>query len=186
MNDLAEKFSEVLNAEIKLSFCNLLEPDGTCPYDFWSHERKKAWLRGRTCLESFNLQEKASNLSFPHPELSLSHSMEWAVAVQCKNFEGVGVDLQLGGEFKQGIEKFFLREKSNELFEVDDLRKWWTVKEACYKANPMNKGTVLNDYNVESNGVIVWKGKEGSYKFLVHSERFQSGWISVALNLGLS
>lgn len=124
--------------------------------------RREDWLRGRAALKRLlallGLPADTSLLAFPHARLSLTHSAGVAVAVALPGSPaaaGIGVDYEARRAMKAGTERFFLaaaeRARAGALREGDLLRLW-TVKEALFKADPLNRsagGRYLSGYVVE-------------------------------------
>lgn len=119
--------------------------------------RVGSWLRGRAALKRLltRLGEEpdTSTVSFPHPQLSLSHSGSHAVAVgvQAAGVQGIGVDLELARLPQEATARFFLTcEERQTLADLSGatLLRLWTVKEALFKADPHNRDRGLLDYRV--------------------------------------
>lgn len=124
--------------------------------------RREDWLRGRAALKRLlallGLPADTSLISFPHARLSLTHSAGVAVAAALPGAPaaaGIGVDYEARRAMKAGTERFFLaaseRGRAAALLEPDLLRLW-TVKEALFKADPLNRsagGRYLSGYVVE-------------------------------------
>ena len=116
--------------------------------------RKKSWVRGRKALkmvlQSLGLSLDTSQLCWPHPFLSLSHSGKIAIAVA--SFEpslGIGIDLECYRHIPKGALDYYLSaaEAQSVASNADALRLW-TVKEAIFKADPNNEHTLLSSYEV--------------------------------------
>lgn len=116
-----------------------------------SVERRRQWLLGRTALHQLlPAGTDTGGLTFPHPQLSISHTDEVAFAVQVEHVVGTGVDVELTARRPDPRSaRFFLRadERPSELSAAELLRLW-TVKEALFKATPDNADLVLLDYRL--------------------------------------
>jgi 4'-phosphopantetheinyl transferase EntD len=122
--------------------------------------RRRSWLTGRAALKrllaKLERDQDTAKLSFPHRELSLSHSGETAVAVAVgSNAGGVGVDIELSRPVRPAMARFFLREGEqdyvNELTGSEkerELLRLWTVKEALFKSDLNNASRGVMNYRV--------------------------------------
>lgn len=124
-------------------------------------ERRLHWRRGRAALKQvlahMRMPSETSDLVFPHPRLSLSHSADYALAVgTADELSGLGVDLEFGRGPRREAAHLFMDE--NELAtwlqlprtrQAAYLLRLWCIKEAAFKANPHNRTTVLSDYTLE-------------------------------------
>jgi 4'-phosphopantetheinyl transferase EntD len=124
-------------------------------------ERRRHWWLGRSALKQvlaqLGLSLDTSELAFPHPWLSLSHSGDHALAVGTPDrVSGLGIDLELGRGPCREAALLFLGEQERlawqrvpEVQQALLLRRLWCIKEAAFKANPHNGNTVLADYALE-------------------------------------
>jgi 4'-phosphopantetheinyl transferase EntD len=125
--------------------------------------RKRTWLTARRALRhglaAAGLPGDTSAYRFPHRVASLSHSAELAVAAVLVADPGaavgVGVDVELDRTPDVRTAQFFLTEAEQAWLDTvpGDVRpaalvRLWTVKEALFKADPGNAGTVLRDYGL--------------------------------------
>ena len=145
---------------------------------FGDTARAASWLRGRAALERLlerltSEQESGSSgdaripsapgVRFPHPFLSLTHTRDWAIAAGTIPGAalGIGVDLELRTGMREGAERFFLgAEETRRLLAMpaeargEERVRLWTVKEALFKANPANQGTLLGHCLLEDPGAV--------------------------------
>lgn len=178
---------------------------------FGDPARAASWRRGRAALEALleRLRREweggayagpgagAEPVRFPHPFLSLTHTGDWAIAAGTRPGAalGIGVDLELRTGMKDGAERFFLGpEETRWLLAQDDPAargrervRLWTVKEALYKANPANPGTLLGHYLLEdpaaTAGAARWKGDDGQRLFRYACVDVDPGALTVAVCL---
>jgi 4'-phosphopantetheinyl transferase EntD len=156
--------------------------------------RRESWLRGRAALkrlqEAIGGPEDTSRLKFPHPQVSLTHSENWAVAIGAVSGKtiGIGVDLEVRASPKAETARRFLN--ASELVwlrRMDEeerprlLHRLWTVKEATFKADPENAGKTLRDYALADPGYVAGKARRGDRVFLYSSFEVPEGWLSVAV-----
>lgn len=155
--------------------------------------RLDGWLRGRAALkelcERFGLERDTSRLCFPHPRLSLTHGGAWAVAAglaseaDLERVAGVGVDLELDRPLSHEHARFFLTERERRLVtDAAERLRLWTVKEALFKADPDNHGTVVGSYeSTEPGGHEGVAFSKGGRIFDYASHRVLGGWLTVAV-----
>jgi len=145
-----------------------LGPRGVPPRKFGSPERRMEWAEGRRCLLSLRdlLGEQGADLN--KIRSSLSHSDDSVVAVACAPIEveakvaaegesetllnplplKVGVDLEPANRtFHHGVPERIMQAEEAK-FDLEFLG-FWVIKEACYKANPESRGTVMAHYFVD-------------------------------------
>ena len=122
------------------------------PPEFSNEARKRSWLHSRTvllaCLD--DVLSRGADPSRLH--LSLSHSVDAAIAVACEALE-VGVDLELcSRSISEAVQKrfYFEDEKRLGLSPVEV----WTVKEAAFKAHPHRPGMVISDFEIFEPGRV--------------------------------
>lgn len=169
--ELAARAREALGMEIAFAVARdplpreSLSPAESARLDgFGLPGRREDWLRGRAALKRLlarlGLPADTSLLAFPHARLSLTHSAGVAVAAALPGSPaaaGIGVDYEARRAMKAGTERFFLappeRERARAAALRDrDLLRLWTVKEALFKADPLNRsggGRYLSGYVVE-------------------------------------
>lgn len=113
------------------------------PDDFaqWAPSQRTSWASSRKCLVDLLLSEASQTL-----HVSLSHTQQASVALCCES-AAVGVDLEATDrEISQGVfEKLSLEaERKINLLPIE----LWTLKEACFKADPENLHSVLSNYEI--------------------------------------
>lgn len=106
------------------------------------------WLGSRTCLLEAS---EAIGRSGPELALSVSHTKGASAAVVARAAEvaGAGVDLE---DFARPVSDAALARFSPSAergFALERIEVW-SVKEACYKADPGNADTKLRHYAIES------------------------------------
>ncbi|MEV6315609.1 4'-phosphopantetheinyl transferase superfamily protein [Streptomyces sp. NPDC051776] len=123
-------------------------------------QRRRQWLVARHALRVLlgllGRPRDVSRYAFPHPGLSLTHTDHDAVAAAAFGpvTRGVGVDLEpVRTEARLSAARFFLSEPEQNWLAglTPDVRaaeyvRLWTVKEAVFKSDPANSGTLLRDY----------------------------------------
>ena len=134
-----------------------------------AERRRESWLRGRAALKALLGDIDTSTLSFPHPELSLTHTEDIAVAVACEGAGGVGVDLEVRPPSERAARRFLSEEEFAASGGPDGWLRFWTVKEACFKADLGNKGRTILEYSPQDP------------RFRHASVRVFGGWLTVAL-----
>ncbi len=159
--------------------------------------RRESWLKGRSALKRLLLRlgerDDTSEVRFPHPRFSLTHSGRYAVAIgtDSDRLGGIGIDLEVGRSPHPDSARFFLtpeeRDWLNRQRESDrpaHLLRLWTVKESLFKADPGNDETGLPDYRMKDPGA--WRGTA----FVRHGREIEmhyasypcgEGWISIAI-----
>lgn len=145
-----------------------------------SPERQAQWLRGRAALRAVMMRMSrfphTASLRFPHPELSLTHTGEVAIAVGVEGAEGVGVDLETRTPSDRAALRFLSpRERGG------DARRLWTVKEACFKADPENAGATVSQFEIADPSAPVGRAGRDGRSFLYASTEAFHGWLTVAL-----
>jgi 4'-phosphopantetheinyl transferase EntD len=131
--------------------------------------RRESWLRGRAALKRLLGNVDTSRLRFPHPEISLTHTADVAVAVSCKGARGTGVDLEIRPPSERAARRFLSDLEFAAAAGPDDWLLLWTVKEACFKADLRNAGRTVVDYAVKD------------LRFRHASVRAFGGWLTVAV-----
>ncbi|MBW3575221.1 MAG: 4'-phosphopantetheinyl transferase superfamily protein [Actinobacteria bacterium] len=122
--------------------------------------RRQDWLTGRAALKALlPATADTSTMSFPHRNLSLTHSCGVAVAVGIEAdadddhsvVAGAGVDHEPWRSTDPRMARFFLHphERSTPL----GLLRAWTVKEALYKAVVANHRSTLLDIVLDDAAV---------------------------------
>lgn len=123
--------------------------------------RERSWLLGRRALESLHADVGAradsGALEFPNSRFSLTHSAGVALAVADTSGKlgGIGIDLEVGTRIQPAAARFFLTEREQDWVQREPLwrrahhlLRLWCIKEAVFKANPTNPGTLLGDHEV--------------------------------------
>ncbi len=164
--------------------------------------RQHTWLMGRSALKTLmrrlNAGDDTAALTFPHTRFSLAHTDEAAVAVAtlARQGLGIGVDVERADRRPQErAARFFLSTAEQKwlaaLPAADQplaLLRLWTVKEALYKANPDNAGTVLNEYETHNPGAdagtarILLPGSMWLFRYATFA--FADAVVSIALTIG--
>jgi 4'-phosphopantetheinyl transferase EntD len=162
--------------------------------------RRAAWLAGRLALrrvlERLGQAPDTAGLSFPSARLSLSHAGSTAVAVATDDLHaaGVGVDVEPARPSDQRIARFFLQPDEQAWLAGQapaareaHLTRLWTVKEAAYKANLRNAGTVLAQYRLADPQA--WRGTalapvRPTTHIRYRSLELDGGYITVAATKG--
>lgn len=209
--ELEVHFSKVLGKRIMLSICReALEPAELTPFERtryaeMKHEhRKLSWLRGRKALRLIcrksgldSLDPTEAVIQMPHPQLSLSHSGEFAIAAACNEKTGIGVDLELERPVKHGMSRFFLSEREtnfvNSLEECeqnDNMLRLWTVKESLFKSDLNNSGKTVLKYELVDAALLTGlastdtKCGESKLQFKYASKKLDKYWLSIAVPHG--
>ena len=124
--------------------------------------RRASWLAGRAALKrvlaSLGESTDTSELAFPHARLSLTHSGGHAVALGVPRhvrIMGIGIDFEALKYLPPKGDRFFLTATECDWIgsatlacQARERLRLWTVKEALFKANPKNDGTLLMDYRL--------------------------------------
>lgn len=123
--------------------------------------RANSWLLGRKALETLRTEVDGCTdidaLEFPNTRFSLTHSADVALAVADTSGKlgGIGVDLEVDTRIQPAAARFFLTEREQDWVQRQPaerrshhLLRLWCVKEAVFKANPGNSGTVLGDHEL--------------------------------------
>jgi phosphopantetheinyl transferase len=203
-------FQQKLNLPFQIYLTNILCPKDLLTEaekgileSFNSNIRKQNWLLGRQAIKQViqklinsNLSDSAyspdtSKIKFPCSWLSLSHSGNIAVSVALPNtikLKGLGLDLQLNKFPTTGTEKYFSRPQEKQYFnnlpEKDEAKKrclLWTIKEACYKANPKNQNTYLAEYEILNFEAGLGLAQREEYQFNFASLALPNGYLSLAI-----
>jgi len=136
------------------------------------------WLLGRAALKTLLGIDDTSSLAFPNRSVSLTHSGGVAVAARCDGSQaGLGVDLEAWQAIDGRTARLYLHPH-----EQGDLLRLWTVKEALFKATPVNGDAVFLDYEVENPDALggVARDRHGrTFEYLSH--RRPEGWLTLAV-----
>ena len=124
--------------------------------------RRDSWLKGRAALKQLLAYKReepdTSALAFPNRRFSLTHSGEYAVALDVGEARvvGTGIDLEFNRPIRPEAAKFYLNPHEEswvmdmpETARAMHLLRLWTVKEALFKSDPQNQVTGLLDYSIE-------------------------------------
>lgn len=134
--------------------------------------RAASWLLGRTALK--RLREKVDgrsdvdDLEFPSPQFSLTHSSDVALAVADASGQlaGIGIDLEMDTIIRPEAARFFLTGRERQWLDEQASDRWrhhvlrlWCLKEALYKSNPDNAGTILGDCELLDPAAVIGKAR---------------------------
>jgi phosphopantetheinyl transferase len=169
--------------------------------DEWEHaHRRLEWLIGRhalrAALQAAGLPADTSRLSFPHVQISLSHSPGIAIAIaidrSCgEGVAGVGVDFERERPLSPDLLRMFTTRHETALLRDSsdaDVLRLWTIKEAVFKACPRNAGLLLTNFEVTGlspDGAGCAVLRPNLARFATFSRRHAAGWLSVALCMEL-
>lgn len=154
-----------------------LAPGERAALDRLKHERRRdTWLRGRAALKALLDGADTTPLRFPHPELSLTHTEDVAVAVACEGAAGVGVDLEVRHPSERAARRFLSAAEFAATAGPDDWLRLWTVKEACFKADLDNAGRTVMEFSVDGPHAA-----RGRRRFRHASIQVFGGWLTVAV-----
>ena len=134
-----------------------------------AERRRQSWLRGRAALKALLGDVDTSALRFPHPEISLTHTEDVAVAVACAGAQGVGVDLEVRPPSERAARRFLSAAEFDASGGPDGWLRLWTIKEARFKADLRNKGRTILEYAVDDP------------RFRHASIPVFGGWLTVAV-----
>ena len=158
--------------------------------------RRNEWLIGRAAVRAASaaagITIDRSLLSPPHARLSLSHApgMSMAVAVEASRAggdHGLGIDFERSRPMPRELTRLFATGREMTISRHasdDDLIRLWTIKEAVFKACPLNDDLWLTDLevqNLSSDGFGQAVKLSGGARFATFSHRYELGWVSVAL-----
>lgn len=162
-----------------------------------SSRRAIEWANGRRALArvlkrlKLGSRMQARGLQFPHPQLSLSHSQNLAIAVGVElPFVGVGVDFEFNRPVNPRAAKLFLSENERRRLQLPTsatLLQMWTVKEALFKSDPNNGENWILRYETKTPRRCVGLARKqsglGGCRFQYASFAAEDGVISVAVCL---
>jgi 4'-phosphopantetheinyl transferase EntD len=159
---------------------------------FGAASRREDWLRGRHALKDLlaelALPEDTSALRLPHARVSLTHSGGVAIAIgtPTEAVSGIGVDLEIAREPREGTEKFFLAARERRWLDACPLDarprerlRLWTLKEALFKADPGNADRRYGDYELADPAAH--RGACGPARYACFVT--ESGFLSAAARL---
>jgi acyl carrier protein len=166
---------------------------------------RQQWLTSRHALRVLlgllGLPRDTTEISFPHPRLSLAHASHGAIAAGTIGpwAAGFGVDYETDRPVDPRTARFFLNEAELAWLALvpwadraaQQLRLW-TVKEAVFKADLANGDAMLSDYSVcdyspqpADEGTAGWASRRvAGQLFGYTSARFKGGHLSVAAARG--
>ena len=123
--------------------------------------RAMSWLLGRAALKNLRIEvdgrDDLDDLEFPNGRYSLSHSSNVALAVgdASGGLAGIGIDLEVDTTIHPDAARFFLTAVEQRWLHAQAVERWshhllrlWCIKEALYKSNPGNSGTLLGDHEL--------------------------------------
>lgn len=155
---LACVFGEQLGVDLRFDVARLEGHDDSGELDP-GRMRAVSWRLGRDALRALctEMEDRTDveDLAFPNPRYSLSHSREAALALAdaSASLDGIGVDVEIDRTLRPQAARFFLSDREQRCLQTLDparrsrhLLRLWCVKEAVFKANPDNHGTLLGDY----------------------------------------
>lgn len=165
---------------------------------FLSEVRQSEWMLGRRLLKHLlnllNRNDTTDNLSFPHPQLSLTHSENAAFAVGTNaGIDGLGIDYERVRAVKPQTGKWFLTDRElswlmnlPETTRPFHIIRLWTVKEAAYKSYPGNAHVTFREFeinNPESDVTTVFVTRNKT--FIENVSCFvDGGYLSICVNRG--
>ena len=157
-------------------------------------DRILAYRRGRSALslllDRLGRSEDPGGIAFPHPEFSLSHTADLAVAAALPGGQGIGVDLEAPGRRvpEKGL-RFFLDPRERLHHAGSDSETWlrlWTLKEALYKAHPANEALTLSVFSLDDPGAWLGTASGAGEVFRYGSWRVEAGWLALAVRTSRS
>ncbi|GGK74811.1 phosphopantetheine-binding protein [Mangrovihabitans endophyticus] len=161
--------------------------------------RRRAWLTGRHALRRALVwtgrPADTSRVTFPHDAVSLSYSGAIAVVAATDGaVAGIGVDVETGPPPDIETARVFLRDGELRMLrrlppprQPGALLRWWTVKEALFKADPDNHLGGLRRYVLGTppggGGVARRAAGRCGAGLSYRSFALRRGYLSVALAL---
>lgn len=155
-----------------------------------AHEmRQREWAEGRWCeLAIRNHLEGCGDV-----RTSVSHTGGWVAAVGAASFDpslkGVGVDLERRDRRVSGAMRSRLLTPGEMQLSLTVLEAW-VLKEASFKAQPGNRGTVLSDYLIsewdttEGTGKVTCAVPQNKGEIRVILKKSESWLLAMALCVG--
>lgn len=141
--------------------------------------RVQEWAESRLCL--IDVIEKLMKQGAKPSEilLSISHTAQATLAVaslRSAELTGIGVDLESSDRkiSPRAAASFQFAEEKPWMSALTSLH-FWVIKEACYKANPKNKDTIIADYRITEYDALRKTGKVSNLKDLSSTFFFQ--WL---------
>lgn len=137
------------------------------------HEKDES-LRARKVISEL----RGDQVSFPHREVSISHSQGEVVVGQMLGAKGFGVDCEVLREFDPKVAKVFLTSSEVKRFNPEskeEVLRLWVLKEAIFKADLNNSGKVLRDYEIKTLDSIEDRLSHGPGKWMCQGVAEQNG-----------
>ena len=139
------------------------------------------------------IQIDTTKLPVPHPCLSLTHSVDLAIAVASVDISsGLGIDLESNREVRAATTRFYLNETEHKQISSitspipnDDLLRLWTAKESLFKSDLKNKDMTILKYAMEDarkltgSASIQINGEMRHFKYA--SKKFDQHWLTVSI-----
>jgi hypothetical protein len=162
-----------LTAEQKQKYAEITDPT-----------RRKEWSESRRCnwlLETFSFQSRAHSKADAKSEAG-HLVVAWGLSDPSDVVQGIGIDVELRTRSISDtmVERFSLPNERKLGLSGLEL---WTVKEALFKANPANQGSVVTDYQVltrDSSGIGQGQGPQAE-KYLYKTFSLGPWQITLAL-----
>lgn len=189
-----ERLSSLLGVPLVMEFSFSRNADTA---DDAHNRRAIEWANGRCAMARvlkrlrLGSHVQARGLRFPHPQFSLSHSQDLAIAVGVKvPFVGVGMDFEFNRPVNPRAAKLFLSENEQRRLPLPTsttLLQMWTVKEALFKSDPNNGENWILRYETKTPRRHVGMARKqsgfGGCRFQYASFAAEDGVISVAVCL---
>jgi hypothetical protein len=138
--DLSEEEVVRLTPDQKLKFSKIIDPTRK---NEWSESRRCHWLLERFRFKSLSHSKADGKSDSAHIVLA------WGLNDPSEMVQGVGIDVELRSRA--------ISDATSERFSSADERRLgitglelWTAKEASFKANPKNEGTIVAQYQILS------------------------------------
>lgn len=151
-----------LSSDQKKTWSSLREP-----------QRRLEWSEGRRCEWEFRAKLGAK------VKTSISHTRENGTpvifAAAAESVNGLGIDVELASRtLTEAVALKFIRPEEASL-QLNPLQIW-VIKEALFKSNPENTGTVVSHYRITSYDQGSGCAQIGSREFRFTLSEF-SGWV---------
>lgn len=201
--DLKDFFTQQLNATIEVATVSTPLPVEALSegerqiFERLTHEKRRAsWLTGRNALRQLlkvmDLAKDTSRIVLPHPQVSLTHCQEYALAVGARSplAQGLGVDFQKGRKPSEAATRLFLTEPEREwlIRQPESSRaahrlRLWTIKEALFKADLDNANRTYTHYEILQPEMFCGVGQRHHLSYQYASCTWLQGFVTVALKL---
>ena len=145
---------------------------------------KNSFLLGRSALKplcnTLGISDDTSSIHFPNPRISLTHCDNHAIAVGVRDFrglyKGIGIDLEstirkVGPEHALHLLNDKERELYGGLLTTKQIIQFWTIKEACFKADDASQVLDFRNYSVDMTKQVVLRGGR-SFSFYTQATDF--------------